>query len=134
MMDIRANEQEIERRKSAIEQLKIDLEEHVEDTEAGERVGKLKDELKIAQEDLAMELKRKPGVNNLMEEIAAEKEILKGLQITLSDLLVTYFSETKERQVQIADDGRAKDVVISAKLSKDEHQYQTSIFNPDNRE
>lgn len=134
MLDIASNEKEIAKRKEHIAEMKEKLQEKIDNTTLGEKVGKLKDELKAAQEDLVMELKRKPEVNDLMEEIAAEKDIVKGLQMSLSDTLVAYFAETKERQVQIDEEGHAKDVIMSAKLGKDEHQYQTSIFNPEREE
>lgn len=129
MMDIREYEKDAQHKKDRIAQLKEDLQEKIDNTDAGERVGQLKDQLKIAQEDLISELKRNPEVNNLMEEIAAEKDVLKGIMLTLSDLLVAYFAETKERQVQIDEQGHAKDVLLTAKLGKEEKKYQTSIFS-----
>lgn len=129
MMDIRSYEKDIDHKKDRIAQLKEDIEVKIENTDAGERVGKLRDQLKLAQEDLVAELKRNPEVNNLMEEIVAEKDVLKGMQMALSDHLIAYFAETKERQVQMDEQGHAKDVLITAKLSKKEHKYQTSIFS-----
>lgn len=127
--DIRERTKDIEQKESRIKTLSEDLKEKVENTEAGERVGKLKDQLKIAQEDLVSELKRNREVNDLMEEIAAEKDTLKGMKMALSDDLIAYFAQTNERQVQMDEQGHARDVILSAKLGKEEKQYQESLFN-----
>lgn len=128
--DIRENEKDIKAKEQRIKTLNEDLAEKVENTEAGERVGKLKDQLKIAQEDLVSELKRNPEVNDLMEEIGAEKEVLKGIKFALSNNLIAYFAQTNERQVQMDDEGHARDMILSAKLGKEEKQYQESLFSP----
>ena len=128
--DIRENEKEIKTRKDGLKALTESLKEKVENTEAGERVGQLKDQLKIAQEDLVAELKRNPEVNDLMEEIGAVKEVIKGLEFALSNNLIAYFAQTNERQVQMDDQGHARDVLLSAKLGKEEKQYQESLFSP----
>lgn len=129
--DIRLNESEIQQKKDRIKILQDDLKEEIDNTDAGQTVGRLKDQLKIAQEDLLSELKRNSSINDLMEEIAAEKEVLKGLQFALSNNLVAYFAQTQERQVQMDEHGHARDVLLSAKLGKDQHLYQESIFNTD---
>lgn len=129
MQDIREREKEISTKKDRIKVLKEDLTEKIDNTDSGERVGKLRDQLKIAQEDLVAELKRNPEVNDLMEEIAAEKDTLKGMQMALSDDLVAYFAQTQERQVQMDEQGHARDVLLSAKLGKEEKQYQESLFS-----
>ena len=127
--DIRDRTKDIEQKESRIKTLKEDLQEKIDNTEAGERVGRLRDQLKIAQEDLVSELKRDGDVNNLMEEIAAEKDVLKGMRMALSDDLIAYFAQTKERQVQMDEQGHARDVLMTAKLGKEEKQYQESIFS-----
>lgn len=132
--DIRENEKEIRIKKDRVKQLKEDLTEKMENTEAGERVAKLKDQLKIAQEDLLAELKRDREINDLMEEIGAEKEVIKGLEFALSNNLVAYFAQTQERQVQMDDEGHARDLIMTAKLGKEEKQYQESLFNTEKEE
>lgn len=127
--DIRENEKDIQLKEQRIKTLKEDLDEKIDNTEAGDRVGKLKDQLKIAQEDLMSELKRNSEVNDLMEEIGAEKDTLKGIKFTLSNNLVAYFAQTQERQVQMDDEGHARDLIMSAKLGKEEKHYQESIFS-----
>ncbi len=126
--DIRERTKDIEVKEARIKQLNEDLKEKVENTEAGERVGKLRDQLKIAQEDLVSELKRDGAVNDLMEEIGAEKDTLKGMKMALSDDLIAYFATTKERQVEMDSEGHARDIMMTAKLSKDEKNYQTSLI------
>lgn len=128
--DIRENEKEITAKQQKIKTLNEDLKEKVENTEAGDRVGKLKDQLKVAQEDLMSELKRNPEVNDLMEEIGAERQTISGLQFALSNNLVAYYSLTQERQVQMDEEGHARDVILTAKLGKEEKQYQESLFSP----
>lgn len=130
--DIREYEKEISAKQQRVKTLNEDLKEKVENTDAGELVGQLKDKLKIAQEDLVAELKRNPEVNNLMEEIAAERQVISGLQFSLSNHLVAYSLMTQERQVQMDEEGHARDVILTAKLGKEEKQYQESLFNPEN--
>lgn len=127
--EIREYEKDIRVKENRIKELNEDLKEKIENTEAGERVGQLKDQLKIAQEELIAELKRNGEVNDLMEEIGAEKDTLKGMKMTLSDHLVAYSLMTQERQVQMDEEGHARDVILSAKLGREEKQYQTSIFS-----
>lgn len=131
LRDIREYEKDIEAKKQRLKTLNEDLREKVENTNAGAEVGDLKDKLRAAQEELISELKRNPDIANLLEEIGAEKDVLKGLQFSLSNHLVAYFTETKERQVEIDDQGHARDVILSAKLGKEEHQYQTSLLKPE---
>lgn len=131
--DIRENEKEIRAKQQKVKTLNEDLKEKIENTEAGDRVGKLKDQLKVAQEDLLAELKRNPEVNDLMEEIGAERQTISGLQFALSNNLVAYSLLTQERQVQMDEQGTARDVILTAKLGKDEHLYQESLFNQENQ-
>jgi hypothetical protein len=128
--DIREYEHDIKAKEQRIKTLNEDLAEKVENTEAADKVGKLKDQLKIAQEDLVAELKRNPEVNDLLEEIGAEKEVLKGLKFSLSNHLVAYSLLTQERQVEMDGEGHARDVILTAKLGKEEKNYQTSLIQP----
>ena len=130
--DIRDYDQEIKKNEQKLKTLNEDLKEKIENTNAGETVAKLKDQLKIAQEDLIAELKRNPEVNNLMEEIGAVRQTINGIKFSLSNHLVAYFAQTQEHQVQMDDQGNSRDVILSAKLGKDEHLYQESIFNQEN--
>lgn len=131
LRDIREYEKDKSAKEQRIKTLNEDLKEKMENTEAGERVAKLKDQLKIAQEDLVAELKRNPEVNNLMEEIGAEKEVLKGINFSLSNHLVAYSLLTQERQVEMDSQGHARDIMMTAKLGKEEKNYQTSLIAPE---
>ena len=126
--NIRLYDNDIKQTEARIKDLKERLEEETQNTDEADAVAKAKDALAIAQEDLMSVLKRKPEVNDLLEEIGAEKEVLKGQKFHLSNYLVAYFAQTQNRQVQMDEQGHARDVLLTAKLSKEEHQYQTSIF------
>jgi methyl-accepting chemotaxis protein len=128
--DIREYEQDIKAREARIKTLKEDLTEKIDGTAAAEEVGRLKDQLKTAQENLRQTLQRNREVNDLMEEIGAEQEVLKGLKFSLSNHLVAYSLLTKERQVQMDDEGHSRDILMTAKLGKDEKNYQTSLIAP----
>ena len=134
IQEIREMDQSIKAKEQKIKTLNEDLKEKIDNTDAGEKVGRLRDQLKIAQEELIAELKRNGEVNDLMEEIGAEKDTLKGMKMTMSDHLVAYFAQTQDRQVQMDEEGHARDVMLSAKLSKEEKQYQESLFNQEREE
>ena len=134
MENIRTYDREIESTKVRLKELREKLAEKIEDTMEGAKVANLKDQLAVAQEDLMSKLKSNAEVNNLMEEIATESDVLKGQNFHLSNHLVAYFAQTQQRQVQMDEEGHARDVVLSAKLGKEEHQFQTSLLNPANQE
>jgi predicted nucleic acid-binding Zn-ribbon protein len=132
--EIRTYEHDVRTSESRLKQLKEDLTERIDGTAEAEEVGRLKDQLKIAQENMKQVLRRNPEVNDLMEEIGAEAEVLKGAKFALSNHLVAYSMLTQERQVEMDDEGHSRDVLLSAKLSKDEKNYQTSLIKPENTE
>ena len=127
--DIRIHEEDIRQHSGALKELKEDLKELVDSIPEAIAVGRLKDQLAMAKEDMTNALKRNGEINDLMEDIAAQTEVVKSTKDQLSTLLVAYFGMTNEKQVQMDEQGHARDVILSAKLGKDEKSYQESIFN-----
>lgn len=132
--DIREYEQFIRQNESKLKTLSEDLAEEMENLDEAEAVGKARDDLKMKQEALAAALKRNSKVADLMEEIAQIKDVIKGTKLSLSNHLVAYSLLTQERQVQMDEEGHARDVILTAKLGKEEKQYQESLFNQELRE
>ena len=69
---------------------------------------------------------RAPGLNDLLEQLADEKEALKTARQNLSGFLLGYFHETGERQIELAEKD-AREVILKGKLGKPK-DFQTSIF------
>ena len=130
---IRVYEADVKHTEARIKDLKVRLDEEVESLAETDEVAQAKNALAVAQDKLMSALKNKKGVNDLMEEIGAEREVLKGQKFQLSNALIAYYTQTQNRQVQMDEQGHTRDVLLTAKLSKEEHQYQTSIFNQDNQ-
>lgn len=116
--------------KDRLKELEKDLKEKMENTNASTKVAELEDQLAVAREDLRAELKRNPEVNDLMEEIGAQREVVRGTQFSLSNYLVAWHALTSERQVQMDEEGHARDIILTARLGSDEKHYQVSLLTP----
>jgi hypothetical protein len=62
-----------------------------------------------------------------MSDLADEKLSLKDAQDNLSDFLLAYFADTRERQIELAPQN-AYELTIKAKLGKAK-DFQTNIFS-----
>jgi hypothetical protein len=116
--------------KSRLKELEKDLKEKMENTNASIKVGELEDKLAAAREELRQELRRNPEINDLMEEIGAQREVVRGTQFSLSNYLVAWHAQTGERQVEMDEEGHARDIILTARLGNDEKNYQTSLLSP----
>jgi chromosome segregation ATPase len=117
--DIRKFETNLKRLKEMIEEAVSKLPEHDE-------IESLAEQLKTAREALKQAKLRTPGLNDLMQQLADEKDSLKDAKLNLSDFLLGYFKETGERQIELAEKD-AREVILKGKLGKPT-QFQTNLF------
>jgi DNA repair exonuclease SbcCD ATPase subunit len=125
--NVRTFDHDIRKFETNIKHLKEMATEAVEKLPEHDEVEQLKEQLKQARETLKQATLRLPGYNDLMQQIADEKDALKSAKLNLSDFLLGYFHETGEKQIELeAKD--AREIILKGKLGKPT-QFQTSIFN-----
>jgi DNA repair exonuclease SbcCD ATPase subunit len=88
----------------------------------------LTEKLTDAKESLKMSLLQDGDYNDLMENIANEKLKYDDQKEMMSQHLVLFHDQFKEQQIELGDNGDARDVIIVGKLGR-EAKYQTSIFS-----
>lgn len=88
----------------------------------------LTEKLADAKESLKMSLLQDGDYNDLMENIANEKLKYDDQKEMMSQHLVLFHDQFKEQQIELGDNGDARDVIIVGKLGR-EAKYQTSIFS-----
>lgn len=106
--------------------LKEQIAERIEALPEYAAVESLKEQLKTAQEALKQAKLRAPGLNDLVQKLADEKDAKKTAELNMSDFLLGYFAETRERQIEL-DDGDAREVILKGKLGKATN-FQTNLF------
>lgn len=126
---VRDHELSIERLKSQISTLNEELQEELEAMDEFDDVNNLSEQLKIAREKLKIATQSNPRYMNLTEKKAELQETLVGHKHILSEQLVAYFAQTKERQIEMGANGDARAVVLTGKLGKSQ-KYQTSLLSP----
>lgn len=120
--DIDATQQQIATRKEMIEEL-------VEQKQEWLDVETAKEELEHARQRLAQVLATDRDYNDQLEDLGQLKDKLKSEKELLSDLIVGYALETKERQIELNNQGDARELVIKGRLGK-KAKYQTNMFAP----
>ena len=127
--NVRNHELSIERVKNQIATVNEQIKEELESMDEYDDVLNLEGQLAVAKEKLRTALQSKSGYIDLLEKKGELQETLKGHKHILSEELVTYYGQTKERQIEIGANGDARAVVLTGKLGK-EQKYQTSLLNP----
>jgi enamine deaminase RidA (YjgF/YER057c/UK114 family) len=107
--------------------IKEQLQEEIENTDEYDKVIEAETVLRVAKENLKRRLSSNSHYIELTEEFAEEKLSLRDAQANLSDFLLAYFADTKERQIELAPQN-AYQVTIKAKLGK-AIDFQTNIFS-----
>lgn len=120
-------EQAIDHTKIEIATRKEMIADHIEKTQEWLDVEAAKEELLRLRQALAAKLSSDPDYNNQLEDLGQLKDKLKSEKETLSDLIVGYFANTKEHQLEVNNHGDAREVVITGKLGK-KGKYQTNLF------
>lgn len=123
---VRTFDGDIRQFKDHIDTLKEQIEEIIEGLPIYQQISELSEKLNRLRAELKNELMAVSQYNDLMEQLADEQDALKDAKANLSDFLLGYFAETRERQVELGPE-RAREVKLSARLGK-EIDYQTSIF------
>src|SRR5436305_10525923 len=89
--NVRTFDQDIHKFETNIKRLKEMATEAVEKLPEHDEVERLQEELKVAREALKQATLRLPGYNDLMQQLADEKDALKQARLNLSDFLLGYF-------------------------------------------
>jgi hypothetical protein len=123
----------IEMTKKSIDTRKELIAEHIENMQEWLEVEAAKEELMRVRQNMSAKLSSDGIYNDHLEDLAQLKDKLKSEKETLSDLIVGYFSLTKERQIEMTSSGDARTLVIKGSLGK-KGKYQTSIFTGSSNE
>ena len=124
--NIRTFDHELREHDQRIKTLREQLQDRAESTDEYAVVESLKAQLKEAREKLKQKLLSLPGYNDLAEKLADEKDSKKSAELDMSDFLIAYHAETKERQVEL-EPGDAREVILKGRLGKPK-DYQTNLF------
>lgn len=125
---IKAYELDIEQANEQIKTTNEMIAEELESMAEYQAVEKAQETLKAAKAALKQALLGNAEYNNLLEEKGQLQDKVKDAKEILSDYVVAYFAETKERQLQVETNGDARELIVTGKLGK-KQKYQTSIFN-----
>jgi predicted nuclease with TOPRIM domain len=85
------------------------------------------EQFKAAQDALKRALQQDSAYNNMLQDLADEKEALRSAKEHLSDHILAYWQLTGERQAPMAGN-EARELLLSGKLGKPT-QYQPSLFS-----
>lgn len=119
---------DVEVRKDKLKNLKEQAEDIVAEMPEYQEAQKTKLAFDAAKEKLRLALLNEPHHNDLLEEIAQEKQDLDDDKDVLSLHLVEYYTATHERQVELNENtGDAREVIVTGKLGK-KQKFQTNIF------
>lgn len=108
------------------------LEEIVDDLRKGHtaynEMLKAKQAFETAKEKLRVALLSDGDYNDAMENLASKKQEIADDKDTLSTYIVEYYAATHEKQVEIGEDGNARDIVVTGRLGAS-GKYQTNLFS-----
>lgn len=125
--DIRTYKKDVLSFKSRIKVIQADMAEIVDNTDEGTEVLKLEQQLETARANLRRRLEGNSEWAKLTEDLADERLSLRDAERILSDYLLAYFADTKEKQVELGPH-EAHEVILNGKLGK-EKDFQTNLFS-----
>lgn len=102
------------------------LDEIVESFEENDAVNDLIGQLALARENLKRRIMGNTEYVNLAEKLANARAGQKESKLLLSEFLLGYFAQTKERQIELGTKD-AREVQLRAKLGKPK-DFQMSVF------
>lgn len=114
---IRTFDQDIRRFDHQAKTVKELIQAKVEELPEYATVESLKEQLAQARKALKQATLRIPGYNDLCNNLADEKDALKNARLNLSDFLLGYYAETKERQIELGPEG-SREVILKGRLGK----------------
>ena len=106
--------------------------EAVEKLPEHDEVEALKEQLKAKREVLKQAMLRAPGLNDLQQQLADEKDALKQARLNLSVFLLGYFHETGQQSIELEPQD-TREIILKGRLKKTKDQ-QVSIFNQENEQ
>lgn len=124
---IKSQEYLILKTKEEIKTRKELIAESTETRQAWLDLESAKSEVVRLREKLSQELLGDGDYNNQLEDLGQLKEKFKDQKETMSMLIVSYYVDTQEQQLETDSNGDAREILIAGKLGK-KAKYQTSIF------
>lgn len=124
---IRECQRDIEVTKGRIRTQAEIIREKIEARDEWLEVESLKEALTAARSKLSLSLAGDEDHNNRLEALGQDKDKLRSLHSIMSDHVVAYYGMTQERQVEMTEQGDARELVLTGKLGK-EAKFQTSLF------
>lgn len=125
---IREYSSDIDRSKKKIKTLGEQAQEVLDGLVAYDEVLKAERALAQAKEGLKNALMNEGQYNNILEEIAQEKEKLRDMKDIMSQHIVFYFKETGDRQIEIDHaNGDAREIIVNGRLGA-KSKLQTNLF------
>lgn len=103
--------------KSKLKTIDEDIAEQLDTHEAYKKGQTLKTELVTAKLQLDNVLQGDEAYNNLMTQRADCNDDINALRSTLSSMLVAYFAETKDKEIEVSDT-YSREVIVSGRLGK----------------
>lgn len=122
-----SQELELERTKNEIATRKELIDEYVESQPLWLEVEAAKEELSRLKAGLDAALSGDGDYNDMLEDLGQLKDKQRSQKETLSDLVVGYRIETGEHQVELNNNGDARELVVTGRLGK-KAKYQPSLF------
>lgn len=129
IQSIRDHELSIERHKNQIATVNEQMREVMESLDEFDEYNDLNEQLKLSRERLKQALSNNQHYVDLMMKKSELQETLNGHKHILSEQLVAYYGQTKERQIEMNSNGDARAVVLTGKLGKSQ-KYQQSLLHP----
>lgn len=125
--NVRTFDHELRGHNQNIKTIREQLQEIVESTDEYLVVQSLNDQLKAAKDKLKYRLLGMQSYTDLAEKLADEKHQKQEAEVEISDFLLAYHAETRERQVEL-EPGDAREVVLKARLGKPRN-YQLNLLS-----
>ena len=124
---VRTYDKDIRSFQSKAKQLSDDMTKIAEGTDEYTEVLKLNAQLETARANLKRRLAGNSAWIKLSEELAEERLSITDAQNSMSDFLLVYFADTKEKQIEFGPH-EAKEVILRARLGKAK-DFQTNLFS-----
>lgn len=123
---IRTYQRDIIATQISIKNLNQQIEDEVSSTSGYDDVRDAKLKLAEAEGRFKRNLAANTDYNNLLEERGQLSQKLKDQKEILSDHIVFLYKTTDERQVEVSDDGDAREIIVTGKLGK-RGKYQQAL-------
>jgi hypothetical protein len=124
---IKTYELDIEQTKEQVKTITEQIKDELESMPSYHAVQEAEAALADAKTRLKQELLGNADYNDMLETKGQLGDQLRDQKDILSEHIIAYYGLTQERQLQIEDDGDARELILKGSLGK-KQKYQTSLF------